>query len=488
MSAFHCVCVTVLVYLSFTKAADKFCSDIDENACNLLKQTLPDMCADSCFADVCKKTCNMCPLVCYQCNREFYPEMCKKKIQCNDTQLCVASQELSVDFLPLYVSGCMEKQTCLDIFGEINRRSTLIYGPKRDYALNGSCCNFDLCNEHDLQNAATVDPSVQKPTAAPVQYDDLCELSDLDTDMCRNLSRSDPNMCSRSCFAQKICPITCGSCRRCYKCVNVNDPSSCVRSQTCTKNQQCIVLHTLDNNFNPTYKLGCADTNICQVYFGGAGTVSGNRRADEGLVGHCCDKDYCNGPPPTTTTITTSVQSQSTQHNAASHSHPTSHVHPSPHSHPTKDSRPTSTSPSVTQTTEFPSTQTIPTQTVPPQTTFAPDPACKDVVNNCAVVSQNILCNTNENASLDYAIKYCPSTCRLCKEYEAWKNSQVSTTPVTTPFPCVDVLPSCSVYGPVFCLDSTPSTRTYVIQYCALTCNLCKEYFQYKQQHASVTG
>lgn len=26
--------------------------------------------------------------------------------------------------------------------------------------------------------------------------------------------------------------------------------------------QQCIVLHTLDDSFNPTYKLGCADTSV----------------------------------------------------------------------------------------------------------------------------------------------------------------------------------------------------------------------------------
>ncbi|XP_078322446.1 uncharacterized protein LOC111105152 isoform X2 [Crassostrea virginica] len=436
MAALHNVVVFLMLYVSYTKAAGEFCQDIDEQACQLLLNSRPDMCQDSCYADVCKKTCNMCPLVCYQCNREFYPEMCKKKIQCNETQMCVASQELSVDFLPVYVSGCMEKQTCLDIFGEINsgitRRAKLVVGPKRDYALNGSCCDHDLCNEHDPQNTATEQPSsIARPTAATVQYDNTCELSDFNAEMCKNLSAVDPNLCSRPCFAQKICPATCQTCRFCYKCVDVDDPTSCVKSQICNKNQQCIVLHTLDDNFNPTYKLGCADSNICQAYFGGAGIsgivgIAGRKRGDEGLTGHCCDQDYCNGPPPTTTPKATT-----------------------PHGNN--------------------------------------DPACKDISTNCAVVSQTILCNPKDNASRDYAIENCPSTCHLCKEYEAWANSQVSTTPQTTPFPCVDELPSCSVYGPVFCLDTTPATRNYVIQYCALSCNLCKEYFAYKQQHGSIS-
>ncbi|XP_061176055.1 uncharacterized protein LOC133185007 [Saccostrea echinata] len=465
MAAIYNVLALVLLYSSFANAAEKFCEDIDKNACDLLQRMRPDMCQDSCFADVCKKTCNMCPLVCYQCNREFYPELCKKKIQCNETQMCVASQELSVDFLPVYVSGCMEKQTCLDIFGEINtgatRRSKLVFGPKRDYALNGSCCSQDLCNEHDPQNTATAAPStITRPTALPVKYDELCELSDLNTEMCQNLSKVDRNLCSRPCFAQKICPTTCGTCRLCYKCVNVNDPTSCVKSQTCRKNQQCIVLHTLDDNFNPTYKLGCADVNICQAYFGGIGTagiagVAGRKRKDDGLAGHCCDKDYCNGPPPTTTTKAT------TSHSTAGMST----------NHWTNSSK-----------------LTLPTLPVPTQTTPAPDPACADVSNSCAIVSHSILCNTKDNSSLTYAIENCPSTCHLCKEYEAWKNSQVSTTPAATPFPCVDALPSCSVYGPVFCLDSTPATRQYVIQYCALTCNLCTEYFKYKEQHAAISG
>ncbi|XP_052709757.1 uncharacterized protein LOC128184354 isoform X2 [Crassostrea angulata] len=467
MSAIQRVCVFVFLFVACTEAAGEFCKDIDENACKLLLGTRNDMCQDSCFADVCRKTCNMCPLVCYQCNREFYPEMCKKKIQCNDTQMCVASQELSVDFLPVYVSGCMEKQTCLDIFGEINtgitRRSKLVMGPKRDYALNGSCCDHDLCNEHDPQNTATELPStVVRPTAATVQYDNTCELSDMNTEMCRNLSQADPNLCSRPCFAQKICPTTCQTCRMCYKCVNVNDPTSCVKSQICNKNQQCIVLHTLDDSFNPTYKLGCADTSICQAYFGGVGTsgivgVAGRKRREEGLAGHCCDTDYCNGPPPTTTPKMT-----------------TSHGH------------------TVTQTNNHTShtKSTVPTTTlpIPTQTTFAPDPACKDISSNCGVVSQSILCSSKDNTSRNYAIENCPSTCHLCKEYEAWVNSQVSTTPMTTPFPCVDELPSCSVYGPVFCLDTTPATRHYVIQYCALTCNVCKEYFAYKQQHGSISS
>lgn len=47
-----------------------------------------------------------------------------------------------------------------------------------------------------------------------VQYDNTCELSDMNTEMCRNLSQADPNLCSRPCFAQKICPTTCQTCRK----------------------------------------------------------------------------------------------------------------------------------------------------------------------------------------------------------------------------------------------------------------------------------
>lgn len=56
-------------------------------------------------------------------------------------------------------------------------------GPKRDYALNGSCCDHDLCNEHDPQNTATELPStVVRPTAASTFFVTLVyELSPLYT-------------------------------------------------------------------------------------------------------------------------------------------------------------------------------------------------------------------------------------------------------------------------------------------------------------------
>lgn len=40
----------------------------------------------------------------------------------------------------------------------------------------------------------------------------------MNTEMCRNLSQADPNLCSRPCFAQKICPTTCQTCRK-YTCI-----------------------------------------------------------------------------------------------------------------------------------------------------------------------------------------------------------------------------------------------------------------------------
>lgn len=40
----------------------------------------------------------------------------------------------------------------------------------------------------------------------------------------------------------------------------------CRTDLVCFLLQQCIVLHTLDNNFNPTYKLGCADTNVSNLH------------------------------------------------------------------------------------------------------------------------------------------------------------------------------------------------------------------------------
>lgn len=54
------ILISVFLFVACTEAAGEFCKDIDENACKLLLGTRNDMCQDSCFADVCRKTCNMC--------------------------------------------------------------------------------------------------------------------------------------------------------------------------------------------------------------------------------------------------------------------------------------------------------------------------------------------------------------------------------------------------------------------------------------------
>ncbi|KAK3098618.1 hypothetical protein FSP39_021264 [Pinctada imbricata] len=182
------------------------------------------MCNDMCIADVCRRTCNICPLQCYSCPQTFYPEECKLTKECNGSEVCVAMQELSLDFLPLYYSDCMTKKECLEIFGGINtglnKRSTLIQ--KRDYALNGSCCDHDFCNQHDPQKTPTERPNVQiRPTPPTKDYGNACGLEDKNATACALIKAKDPYMCNKSCFSQFLCPQTCQKCSKSKKVVLV---------------------------------------------------------------------------------------------------------------------------------------------------------------------------------------------------------------------------------------------------------------------------
>ena len=46
--------------LSIGTSVDSLCSDMSEDACTTLKTLMPDMCSDSCIADICRRTCNIC--------------------------------------------------------------------------------------------------------------------------------------------------------------------------------------------------------------------------------------------------------------------------------------------------------------------------------------------------------------------------------------------------------------------------------------------
>ncbi|OWF50239.1 uncharacterized protein LOC110450742 [Mizuhopecten yessoensis] len=387
-----------LVIIATGVVADT-CEDKDAAACTSLMGTIKDMCSEPCIADLCRKTCGLCPLTCYTCKDELYPEECNKTVQCNSVhEYCVAVQELTSNFLPLFQSGCADVNRCLSIFGIINTKRSI---HDRAYTLKGGCCDHDKCNYHNPA-LRPVDPS--PPTNVRPVYPDgslnenICSEQDIDTNFCAALMQSDPNICNTTCVANKLCATSCQTCRKCYNCPAVQDKRDCLASLTCMKGQQCVTVETFGANFELDYRLGCMNTTQCHRFFGipVGGPAVGRRKRQ--IQGSCCDTDYC-------------------QHG------------------------PVSTLP----------TTAMPTTAVPPTTTMAP---------------VQTMATTNSSQPITTAAT-------------GMNVTTASMLASTTTFPCKDYDKSgyCSKYVPLICNTADPLSKKFAIANCALSCNLCDEFY-----------
>ncbi|XP_069131089.1 uncharacterized protein [Argopecten irradians] len=375
--------------------------------------TVKDMCTEPCIADLCRATCGLCPLTCYTCADELYPEECNKSSQCNSVhEYCVSIQELNSNLIPLFQSGCADVDRCLSIFGEINTKRTL---QTRGYTLKGGCCDHNNCNYHD-PSLRPIDPSpgtITRPVYPNGALNpDVCSERDIDTDFCTAIMKADPNICNSTCVANNLCAASCQTCRKCYSCQGVKNKDDCLIGATCRKNQACVTVQSLGANFELEYRLGCMNRTQCDQLFGTSISAPAVGRRKRQIQGSCCDSDYCQHalittlPPPTTPTTTpmptsTTAPSQSTMVSTDMSTGAAS----------TESTTVTPTMKSTIVTSAMNAT------TVPAGTTLPP---CKDYDKSgyCAKYVP-LICNTGDALSKKFAIANCALSCNLCSEFYA---------------------------------------------------------------------
>lgn len=103
----------------------------------------------------------------------------------------------------------------------------------------------------------------------------------------------------------------CGNSLRCYKCV-AGSESECNNNQTLSSckdaNQHCATAVYSRPKNDHTYLKSCLPPQYINVYC----KVANQTKPVYNCSISSCDKDYCNGPPPTTpTTIATTVDNKS---------------------------------------------------------------------------------------------------------------------------------------------------------------------------------
>ncbi|XP_033741208.1 uncharacterized protein LOC117328014 [Pecten maximus] len=399
---------SALLFVLVTTVVAETCVDKNAAACTALMGTVKDMCSEPCLADLCRATCGLCPLTCFSCVDELYPEECNKSVQCNSVhEYCVAVQELNSDFIPLFQSGCADVDRCLSIFGQINAKRTI---QNRAYTLKGGCCDHNNCNYHDpaLRPVDPTPATIVRPVYPTGSLDDnVCSERDVDTAFCAAILQADPNICNTTCVANKLCASSCQTCRKCYDCQGVDNKIDCLTSSTCRKNQACVTVETLGANFELQYRLGCMDRTQCSRLFGtsiGAPAIGKRKRQ---IQGSCCDSDYCQHVPASTL--------------------------------------PTTTLPMTTLPTTTLPTTTLPTTTLP--TTMA-----------------STIAPTNTDS---------PTTTIT------GMNTTTVAASASTLYPCKDYDKSgyCSKYVPLICNTGDPLSKKFAIANCALSCNLCTEFY-----------
>lgn len=301
--------IQTVIFATFLGLVKSACQDLDAGACAVIKSKLPDMCSDPCIAVICSDTCNNCPLKCYHCDNQLNPEDCKTTMQCKDnTEVCIAIQRLTTDYIPLYSSGCESRDVCMKVFGNINIRRSLPDNPlhPRSLTLKGGCCDVDKCNTHDPENNPTEPPGYVRTTLPndinPTYSTDQiqCVGTNMDESVCSALQAIDPNICSKNCVSQKLCQGMCKTCVKCFKCDSAPSLDACQTTDVCKVNQKCVNIEQLGPDFVPRYRLGCMDESICVKYFGhvAQGQPVGKRQLR--LQGGCCEHSLCNNKTLTT--------------------------------------------------------------------------------------------------------------------------------------------------------------------------------------------
>ncbi|XP_033740726.1 uncharacterized protein LOC117327714 isoform X2 [Pecten maximus] len=115
---------------------------------------------------------------------------------------------------------------------------------------------------------------------------------EVDPNICRLLASESfglKDICTDPCLS-RTCQKTCGKCPlECYSCHSVSSPSDCTTTTPCpSKDHNCIVTESYNDNFEKTFALGCATKDVCLRNFGG--TIGKRSQLDGG----CCGSNLCN--------------------------------------------------------------------------------------------------------------------------------------------------------------------------------------------------
>ncbi|XP_069131123.1 mucin-2-like [Argopecten irradians] len=132
-------------------------------------------------------------------------------------------------------------------------------------------------------------------TLSSAQNNGVCE--DVNSLICQDLYKLNPNMCENACYSVALCPRFCGKCPlKCYQCHEVSSPDQCYTTAQCPSfDHFCITSQTFTDDFREVFKLGCAPNFICTSHFGPAiGRREDNIDRRGTLQGSCCDTDLCN--------------------------------------------------------------------------------------------------------------------------------------------------------------------------------------------------
>ncbi|VDI78670.1 Hypothetical predicted protein [Mytilus galloprovincialis] len=300
----------LLTQSAVVQTAGQTCEDIDTSICTKLGQIYSGFCNDSCISKLCRRSCGMCPVKCYECHEVDEPRLCTNVTQCPDIDhYCFATRSFADNFKKIYKLGCAPKSICKENFGSPG---------KRDLRVDAACCSDDQCNNRfpeEIQGSSYT-TSTKEPTETSST---IKECQNIDEDICTRIAALYPGFCiNESCAAAKLCPRMCRQCFRCYSCNEVDNVKDCNVTALCQGTKQCFSMETLSmDDLRPVIRLGCMETKTCQRFTASPGIIFGKRQSLQ-PKGGCCHSDLCNHnlasslttqktiptPSPTTTTAT----------------------------------------------------------------------------------------------------------------------------------------------------------------------------------------
>lgn len=272
----------ILVY--FDGICASTCDDQSPKACQRLASVNRHMCKNHHVIPLCRRTCGLCPLMCYTCDAVDHPQECTHKEQCPAMNMrCIATQTITLELEKKVRLGCVTSYIC-----------SALYGTRRDVDLLGGCCDSDLCNKYDEPDRVSppTTPAVHSPSTSNQGYSAFCH--EVDSEFCKILTH---DLGCHDSDVTSLCPRTCGQCTlHCYNCSSVDRPGNCRGRMTCNyEKESCIAVESYMYTHTYGYKLTCVNRKLCP------GLIT------KGAEGTCCHNDFCNGQfiPPTTTPIPT---------------------------------------------------------------------------------------------------------------------------------------------------------------------------------------